>query len=176
MSEKINLLDDFYGFYDISDFKNSIKVLKKMELTAKNTAWIYAKCAECYYELRKYKIAVDYCRKSLEIQDKYPLALWTLGNSLYYLKKYNESVEIFSKILNMTGFEIGKIETRLGILWARSLRMDSYLKTADNLYMLCKDDEAKEALLHFNLIRKKGVKSCLPPNHIKAMRQKINSL
>jgi len=175
MLKQSTILASFYDSFEISNYNKPIKFLIKMDDTEKD-AWYYSKMAECYYELRKYKIAVDYCRKSLEIQDKYPLALWTLGNSLYYLKKYNESVEIFSKILNMTEFEIGKIETRLGILWARSLRMDSYLRTADNLYMLCKDDEAKEALLHFNLIRKKGVKSCLHPNQIKAMRQKINSL
>lgn len=176
MQEKGNLLDEYYRYYDIGDFKNSLKVLKKMEITTKDAAWIHAKYAECNYELRKYKNAVEYCKKSLEIQNKYPLALWTLGNSLYYLKEYNKSTEIFSTILNMTEFEIGKIETKLGIQWARSLRMDSYLKMSDNLYMLCKDDEAKEALMQFNSIRKKGVMSCLPPNYIKVMRQKVNSL
>lgn len=176
MSENIKLLDEYYGFYDNNDFKNSLKVLKKMELTAKDAAWIHAKCAECDYELKKYKNAVEYCKKSLEIQNKYPLALWTLGNSLYYLKEYNKSTEIFSTILYMTEFEIGKIETKLGIQWARSLRMDSYLKMADNFYMLCKDEEAKEAVFEFNSIRKKGVKSYLPKNYIDTIRQKIKSL
>jgi tetratricopeptide (TPR) repeat protein len=176
MQEKVNLLDEYYRYYDIGDFKNSFKVLKKMELSTKDAAWIYAKCAECNYELRKYKNAVEYCKKSLDIQNKYPLALWTLGNSLYYLKKYNESVDFFSEILNMTEFEIGKIETRLGIQWARSLRMDSYLKMADNFYMLCKDEEAKKAVFEFNSIRKKGIKSYLATNYINSLRQKIKGL
>jgi tetratricopeptide (TPR) repeat protein len=142
-------LNNFYKYYDKSDYTKAMFYLNKMELNQKDSSWIYAKLGECHYELRNYGEAIKYCEFSLEVQKRYPLALWTLGNAFYYVKKYKEAIKVFKTITKMTEFEIGKVETRLGVVWGRSLKMDCYIKLSDNYYMSDKDIDAKKAMQDF---------------------------
>jgi tetratricopeptide (TPR) repeat protein len=170
------LLDQYYNAFDNENYIIALKILKKIKPIQQDSAWVYAKIGECYYELKKYKIAVKYCNKSLAVQEKYPLPLWILGNSFYYLKQYNDSVDVFLEVINLSEYDIGKRETRLGISWAKSLKMDCYLKVADNFYMMEKDIDAQNYFQKFRLIKKKRVKSCLPNSYIKSIRRKMKEI
>lgn len=169
-------LDGYYRHFDNSDYSTAISYLNRMEFNKKDSAWIYAKLGECYYELKNYQKAIYYCKLSLNIQKKYPLSLWTLGNSYYYEKKYLEAISIFHIITKMTEIEIGKVETQMGKSWARSLIMDSYLELSDCFYMIHKDKEAIDNYLIFKKIRQKRTKTYLPKWYINDMAKKINDI
>jgi tetratricopeptide (TPR) repeat protein len=170
------ILDEYYKHIDNLDYFKALKYLNKMELTHKDSPWIYAKIAECFYELKNYKEAISYCELSLSKQKKYPLPLWTLGNSLYYDKKYKESIKVFKEIIQMDEMVIGRVETKQGIVWGRSLIMDCHIKLADNYYLINKDIEAKSELEKFEAIRRRRVKSSLPKSYINNIRKKMKEI
>jgi tetratricopeptide (TPR) repeat protein len=162
----MNKIDLFYKYYDAEKYRDAILILKKLPLVPKDKAWIFAKICECYYELRKYKIAVRYGKKSLEFQKNYPIALWNLGNSLYYIKEYRESIVVLKKLTNISDEVIGNKETQLGVKWAKSLRMDTNLKIALNYYALYKDAMVRKHLKIYKELKKQNNKSCIPKHFL----------
>jgi tetratricopeptide (TPR) repeat protein len=51
--------------------------------------------------LGKYKEAIEYYDKALEIDPKFALTLYNKGNALYHLGKYNEAIECYDKALEI---------------------------------------------------------------------------
>ncbi|HRG22048.1 MAG TPA: hypothetical protein PLQ57_13495 [Saprospiraceae bacterium] len=169
-------LDAYYSALDNEDFSRALEVLYSIDVSENEIAWISAKKAECYYELKDYKNAVDLCRKSLKIQPKYPFALWTISSALYYKRNYTQCIKFLLQLDEMDEFTIGKVETRMGITWARSLKMDICLKLADALYMTRDDKKAVSYYNKFIEFRKRRVKSCLPVWYIKDIKFKMREI
>ena len=172
-SHNNELLELFYTDFDNNEYKESLEVLEKMVFDEKDSPWIYAKMGECYYELRNYKEAIRLCKESLKLQSNYPLPLWTISNAYYYNKDYKNSKRFFKKIVEMDEKKIGKEETSLGIRWAKSLKMDSYIKLTDCCYMLGQDKKAKDYLTVFNSMRSRKIPTSLPKWYIKQIKANI---
>ena len=170
------LLDLYYKYFDRKEYRKSIEVLFQMELSEKDGAWIQAKIGECFYELKNYEESIRFCKKSLKLQPKYPLPLWTIANAYYYNEDYKSSKRMFLKITKMDDIEIGKEETNLGIKWAKSLKMDSYLKIADCCYMLNQDKKAKVYLNIFNNLKSEKILTSLPKWYIIEIQNKISNI
>ncbi len=176
VNEQTQLIDLYYNYFDNNNYKDALTVLFKMELNPKDSSWIYSKIAECHYELFEYQKAVDYCLESLKVQPKYPFAMWTLANAYYYLGEYESSIKLLKKILKLSVEDIGKVETKMGIRWARSLHMDSYLKAVDCYYMLEKDNKAIEYYDQFKNLKKLKIKSYLPIKYLKEIEIKMKEV
>jgi tetratricopeptide (TPR) repeat protein len=174
--KKEKSLDDYYYAIDNENFSYALEVLNRMVVFENEIAWYNAKKAECFYELRDYKKAVTFCRKSLKIQPNYPLALWTISNAFYYLQKYKQCIQYLYFLDEMDENMIGKQETSMGITWARSLKMDVCLKLADALYMIHNDSRAITYYNKFREYRKKRVKSSLPIWYIKDLKVKFEEI
>lgn len=170
------LLDEYYFAFDKEDYAQALGVLNAINVSSDELPWLNSKKAECYYELRDYKTAISFCRKALKKQINYPFALWTISNSYYYMNKYKISTNYFLKLEEMDEYSIGKVETRMGITWARSLKMDVCLKLADALYMT--QDDKKSVFFYNKFIeyRKRRVKSSLPVWYIKDMKLKMREI
>lgn len=52
-----------------------------------------------FLEKENYNLAEEFFRKSLENEPSSTLILYYIGNTLYLLNKYNESIEVFEKII-----------------------------------------------------------------------------
>ena len=160
-------LDSFYQYFDNNNYTEAIRDLRQMPLIKEDKAWIYGKLSECYYELRRYKLGVRYGKKSLEFQKKYPLALWFLANSYFYLKDFNNSIKTFQTILKMKESDIGKKETQMGLKWAQSLKLDCHLCMAICYYGLYKDKKVRDCFNNFYALKKKRYKSSLEKTYLK---------
>jgi tetratricopeptide (TPR) repeat protein len=176
MNEKNDLLDKYYEHFDRDEYEESLIFLRQMEITKEDAAWIYVKTAECLYELRNYREAILYCKKSLKAQSKYPLALWLIANSYYYIGDYQRAKRIFLKLAKMNESEIGKVQTRLGLRWARSIIMDSHLKLADCYYLLVQDRQALAHLKIFNTLKSKKISTCMPKWYISEIRKNLSDV
>ena len=171
-----DLLDLYYNYFDDNNYKAALDILLKMDLNLKDSSWINAKIAECHYEVFDYQKAVDYCILSLKFQPKYPLALWTISNAYYYLSEYTTSIKYLKKILKLSIEEIGKVETKMGIRWARSLQMDSLIILSDCYYMLEQDSLAISFYNRFKSLRQLKTKSYLSKLYLKNMGNKIREI
>jgi tetratricopeptide (TPR) repeat protein len=171
----MELVDLYYDSFDNQEYNNCILILNKMELTKEDTAWINAKLAECYYELRNYNEAIRYCSKSLKVQPEYPLPLWTMANAYYYIKDYNMAKRIFINISKMAIDKIGKKETKMGVEWAQSLIHDCKITLADCCYMLLQDTEAKKYLDEYER-NEEIIITCLPDWYVRDIKEKITTL
>lgn len=170
------ILDKYYTAVENENYTRALEILTELRVSSEELPWFYAKKAECYYELRDYQTAVSYCQKSLKKQPKYPLALWTISSAFYYLQKYNQSIKYLYVLDEMDENRIGKQETRMGITWSRSLKMDVCLKLADALYMSHNDNLAIFYYKKYREYRKRRVKSSLPAWYLKDLEGKLREI
>ena len=86
-----------------------------------------------------------------------PLLNYTRGRILWSLEKYEQSIEEWDVVLNMTVEEVA--ENGYGVRWAKSVINDSRYYKADCLYHLFKDKEALALMEEHLSHRGKGIES-----------------
>lgn len=86
-----------------------------------------------------------------------PLLNYTRGRILWSLEKYEQSIEEWDAVLNMTIEEVA--ENGYGVRWAKSVINDSRYYKADCLYHLFKDKEALALMEEHLSHRGKGIES-----------------
>lgn len=170
------ILDDFYFHYDNEDWVKANYFIRKLIRSDSNSEWNWSKLASIYYELKKYKLSLRYSKKALSINKNYPFSLWTIANSYYYLKDYQNSLKYFKIIIDFSEKEIGIIQSKMGVKWAQSLKLDTYIKLSDVCYMLERDQEAILYFKKFNSLKKQKIKSFLDKAYLNTIKKRMNKL
>ncbi len=121
-------------------YKTVERVLRSaLDKTPKDT-YVLTQLANVLWNRCKDKEALSYADKAKEVCPVMPLLNYTRGRILWSLEKYEQSIEEWDVVLNMTIEEVA--ENGYGVRWAKSVVNDSRYYKADCLYHLFKDKEA----------------------------------
>jgi tetratricopeptide (TPR) repeat protein len=72
---------------------------KIADLIRFGTHWLWDRLALCYYERKKYKLALRYQSKALEIAPHCPMNLWGQAGTLDILGRSDEAIVIYKRLL-----------------------------------------------------------------------------
>jgi tetratricopeptide (TPR) repeat protein len=95
--------------------------------------WLLAQLAEGYYEERNYSQALNYSEQALQIAPHCPLVLWDYAGALDMLKRDEEAIQIYKKLIHRGVNRIAYGECSEGLLWARGVANDCHYR----LGLLC---------------------------------------
>ena len=150
-------MDKLIELIKSKSFSAAEKLLRKEFALSPNNCYLLTQLANVLWNRCKDKEALSYADKAKEVCPVMPLLNYTRGRILWSLEKYEQSIEEWDVVLNMTIEEVA--ENGYGVRWAKSVINDSRYYKADCLYHLFKDKEAlalmKEHLSH----RGKGIES-----------------
>jgi tetratricopeptide (TPR) repeat protein len=86
--------------YENANPHRAIKILTKAS-QKKEDKWILDKLGRLYMKVNRYKAAVGYFNRALNITPNDPYSLALIGNAYVFLKKYAEAVPYLEKSLNL---------------------------------------------------------------------------
>jgi len=86
--------------------------------------WLLVELAETYYEQKNYEKSIEYTEQALKISPHCPLVLWQHAGTLDMLKRSEDAVIIYKRLLRRGIQKIAYGECHEGIRWARSLVND----------------------------------------------------
>lgn len=138
-------------------FKTAERVLHKaLDKTPKN-AYVLTQLANVLWNRCKDEEALNYANKAKEACSIMPLLNYTRGRILWSLERYEQSLEEWNIILNMTYAEVA--QNGYGIRWAKSVINDARYYKADCLYHLFRDKEALNLMEEHLSHRGRGIES-----------------
>lgn len=148
------LLEEYYTSRDSKQYHEAFKVLKSI-IRIDQSAWSYTTMSEEYFRMGRYKLSLRYAHKAYAINPHSPLVKWNLAGSYLLLKEHAKAKELYEEILLMGEIEIGKIQTRYGLTWARSLITDCSFRVSECYFFLYEYDKALLSLNEFAKKREK---------------------
>ena len=98
------LFDKSYLFFNQGQFKESIKIYKKVIELDNYETGISAEATKMiglnFSRLKKHKAAIIYLNESIEKGSDYATSYYYLGEEYFHLKNYKKAIELFNKALN----------------------------------------------------------------------------
>jgi tetratricopeptide (TPR) repeat protein len=86
----------------MGQYDQAIVLLRKNLKQSPDCHWLWFELSSAYYEKKKYKIALKYAQKALEIMPDCPLALWYCAAALSYSDiegSYQKSYDIYKQLI-----------------------------------------------------------------------------
>ena len=134
--------------------------------------WLLMRLGLTYYEERKYAMALRYSGRALELAPNCPLGLWDVAGSLQMLGRHAEALELYSGLARRGVDSIARGPCGEGLARARGLVADCYLRMADSLKALGRDDESFRSLEKHLDMRGPGCYSIYPLSSLHRRRVK----
>ncbi len=153
----LSKMDRLIELIKSNSFLAAERLLRKELVLSPNNSYFLTQLANVLWSRNKDEDALYYANKARELYYDMPLLNFTRGRILWSLEKYEESIEEWNIILNMTIEEIAK--NGYGVRWAKSVINDSRYYKADCLYHLFKDKEALTLMEEHLAHRGKGIES-----------------
>ena len=150
-------MDKLIELIKSKSFSAAEKLLRKELALSPNNCYLLTQLANVLWNRCKDKEALSYADKAKEVCPVMPLLNYTRGRILWSLEKYEQSIEEWDVVLNMTIEEVA--ENGYGVRWAKSVINDSRYYKADCLYHLFKDKEALALMEEHLSHRGKGIES-----------------
>lgn len=129
-------MDKLIEFIKSKSFSAAEKLLRKELVLSPNNCYLLTQFANVLWNRCKDKEALSYADKAKGVCPVMPLLNYTRGRILWSLEKYEQSIEEWDVVLNMTIEEVA--ENGYGVRWAKSVINDSRYYKADCLYHLLK--------------------------------------
>ena len=172
MEIKKSLLE-YYQFCKKEEWENAKNTLLSLENEEKKSFWYFTNLSSVYYELRDYQEALKYSDIAFSIEPESPLVLWDRGGVLYALKRIEEAVIFWEKIMAIEDNKIAFELTSEGIKWAISLKNDCRFRLGQCFYLIEEDDKALNYIDEHLRHRKRGLMSLYTKKEILNFREKI---
>ncbi len=138
-------------------FKTAEIVLHKALDKTPKDAYLLTQLANVLWNRCKDEEALYYANKAKEVCSVMPLLNYTRGRILWSLERYEQSLDEWNIILNMTNVEVA--QNGYGIRWAKSVINDARYYKADCLYHLFRDQEALPLMEEHLSHRGRGIES-----------------
>jgi tetratricopeptide (TPR) repeat protein len=90
-----------------------------------NNHWFLTRISTIYLEEKQYDKALEYVEQALQIAPRCPLVLWDYAEVLDRLKRNEEAIQIYKKIIRRGISRTAYGECGEGLRWARSIINDS---------------------------------------------------
>jgi tetratricopeptide (TPR) repeat protein len=144
-------------YFDKEDYAVVIDLLQKEIEQTPDEHWLYAQLAISYYELRDYKMAMQFSEKAVNLSPDCPLALDYHASILLANGKAKEALLIWNNLLDRDIDDIAHGDCGEGVRFAKSLLNDIRFSVGD-AYIEMKNKE--KALWYYKshlANRQKGV-------------------
>ncbi len=155
-----------WEYMDREAYPQARKILKNHLKRDKTDYWAMTMVATTYYEEKKYKKALKWSDKAMEINDTDPLVLWDRAAPLEQLGFPEEAIKIWKQLIEWGAEKVGLEFCDEGIAWANSIINDCHYRLA----MTYKEHgDLPLALEHLrtHLKHRKGTKSLYPLKEVK---------
>jgi len=139
------------------EFSKAKRLLQKRLEEQSDDVYLLTQMANVLWNLGKDEEALLFADKALKVNSVYPLLIYTRGQILWSLERFEESIEMWNILLHMDFLDVSGNE--FGNKWAKSVVNDALFYKADCLYCLYRKTEAKECLLEHMAHRRKGQES-----------------
>lgn len=90
--------------------------------------WLFTRLGLTYYEQKQYRRSLYYTEKALAIAPDCPLVLWDYAGCLDMLKRTEEAISVYGRIINSGINRIAFGECGEGKAWARGLIADCHYR------------------------------------------------
>ena len=112
-------MDKLIELIKSKSFSAAEKLLRKKLEESPNNCYLLTQLANVLWNRSKDKEALSYADKAREVCPVMPLLNYTRGRILWSLEKYEQSIEEWDVVLNMTIEEVA--ENGYGVRWAKKL-------------------------------------------------------
>ena len=136
-------MDKLIELIKSKSFSAAEKLLRKELALSPNNCYLLTQLANVLWNRSKDKEALSYADKAKEVCPAMPLLNYTRGRILWSLEKYEQSIEEWDVVLNMTIEEVA--ENGYGVRWAKSDPLVKY----DYAVALMFNGLSEDALLQF---------------------------
>jgi tetratricopeptide (TPR) repeat protein len=137
--------------------------------------WLITRLALTYYEQYAYERALGLSELAMELAPHCPLVLWDYAGALEMLKRPNEALAVFTRLIDRGINSIAFDECGEGLAWARGLVADCHYRSAHCHLRL---DNSTDAIRQFEMhlaLRGPGCRSIYPiadvRNELRAARE-----
>lgn len=151
------LMERLINLINQQEFKKAEALIRNCLEKNPKDVYMLTQLANVLWNRHKDKEALFYADKAKEIDDEYPLLVFTRARILWSLEEYEQSISEWDKLLNMSEDDMAK--RGFGLRWAKSVINDSRYYKADCLFHLYKDCEALNLMEIHIANRKRGVQS-----------------
>jgi tetratricopeptide (TPR) repeat protein len=159
MKKEAQLLRQYSQYFKQKEWQKAIDVLKKLLVDEPDSHWILTNIGISYYEMRRYKTALRYSKKALELAPNCPLVLWDYACALDMLDRKMEAIKIWKGLLRRGVEKAAYGDCNEGIRWAKSLLNDSRYRIGQSYLNLGKRKLALRYLREHLSQRKRGLPS-----------------
>lgn len=105
-----------------------LKLVKDNSGDQWSSHWLLTRISTTYYEERAYNKAIEYAEQALKIAPRCPLVLWDYAGALDMLKRDEEAIQVYKKLIKRGAAHIAYGECGEGIRDARSLVNDTHYR------------------------------------------------
>lgn len=110
--------------FDTEDYAKAKRLLKKELENHPEEYWIVTNLAIVYYESGDFKKALEYSNKAMEMAPNDPLVLNYHAPILRVNDRFQEAIDTWMKVMNMSEEELANSRFGEGVKWAKSLVND----------------------------------------------------
>ncbi len=118
ISSKINLL------FAEANYSDARKLLLGLLKENSKDHWLLTRLSTTYYEEKKYKKALEFSQKAIEISPDCPLSLWDYAGALEMMGEIKKAIAVWEKLFLMDIEKLANDNCGEGITRAKALQMD----------------------------------------------------
>lgn len=169
-------MDDFKVIENLINLENYKEAQNKIILLLENhptDSWLLTRLSTTYYELFNYEKALDYAKLANEISPNDPLILWDYACALDMLKRPEEAIDLWKRIISFGIEKIAYGEYGEGLRWAKALYNDCIYRVSLAYFDLEKYEEAFFYINQHIEKRQKGIPSLYSLNDVKKKLKEI---
>ncbi len=115
---------------DADDWDEARRLIEVAIVDEPDNHWLITRLSLTYYEQFDYELSLQYAQAALEIAPLCPLATWDYGGSLDMLKRYDEAIPVFQRMISLGDDVVAFGDCGEGLDWARSLIADCHYRVA----------------------------------------------
>lgn len=153
------ILNEAYKLLENGDYNNSLDLLLKANEIEPNNAITITDISSCYHELHEYEQALNWAKKAYSLHSKDPYVRWNYAGVLYANDNYKEAIKAWKMLINRGLHNIGLVDCKEGIRWARSIYNDCFYRIGLAYYYLKNYKKAIEYYHKHLELRGKGIRS-----------------
>ena len=114
----------------LEDWSKARRLIREQMGRKPNDHWLLTRLGLTYYEERRYRRALQYSLKALQIQPYCPLAIWDYAGTLDMLGRRKETLQLYRWLINRGEDTLAYGQCGEGIGSARSLIADCFFRIA----------------------------------------------
>jgi tetratricopeptide (TPR) repeat protein len=152
MDRKIEISKQIDLLFDHENYQNARKILLKELKGNPNDHWLLTRISTTFYEEKKYKKALEFSQKAIQLAPNCPLTQWDHASDLEMTGDVKKAIKIWLRLLSMDTEKIANGLCGEGIARAKALQMDCAFRLGIAYRDLKNPKESKKYFdLHLNL-------------------------